>query len=431
MIRSLSTVICVYFLIMSAASAGNSADATSSADSTNPIKNINPHTRCIMKCRLTPKCVEQCKIYEGKPYPGLASFVRTSQLTSDQKRQLILDNMPIWIMSADEDYFPKSFKEYLWYDVKLFNPAENSGPFHDMDLIAYDDTRHQKKNGKYNTVKLADNLITGPINFDVKDESNRTARSMDPKAAPTYAFYLETNTGEIWVRYFLFFGYNKVPWVGGVWGNHFSDWIHVSVKLTKQGADYIPSQYYFSAHKKGKLWDSGSTSLGYYVSTGPQAYKEVEFEEAKVAKQYHVGVYAANGTHEAYATIGKHKTTVPFRYDYTDFGAYIVDPNVRENNPNAKTNSKLNHNPIYAWDMGKAYKVGRDNVESGKHVKSHVQPWELFNDFGSWVYVWYKNDGYLNFPIMSSGQKVSVFDKGGAGDAPSGKIISWGNDFEK
>lgn len=389
---------------------------------------------CIAHCNDGTTCVQTCKPYLDKStshaYPGLTSFVRTSKLSSVEQRQLILDNMPIWIMASDEDYFPKAFQEYKKHDVKSMNITLKQDK-ENVNLKAYDDIRHQAKGGKYNTVKLADNLITAPIHFHDKDKPNRTASSMDPQAAPTYAFYLETNSGESWIRYFLFFGYNSVPKVGKLYGNHFADWIHIAVKLKQEGTQYIPAQYYFSAHNGGKTWNSDDTSLDYYISTGPQAYKEVEFDGAKAAKQYHVRVFAANGTHESYATRGWHKTPAKIRWDYTDFGSYVIDPNVRENNPNAKTNSTLHYSSVYAWDMGTAVVMEKDGMQTGKYLKNNVKPADLFGGINAWKDIWFAANEGNGIAIMSSGQKVSAAESGYTADAPSGKIIGWGNNFNE
>ena len=149
----------------------------------------------------------------------------------------------------------------------------------------------------------------------------------------------------------------RIPGMGDFMGDHFADWIHISVKLASQGGEYVPIRYYFSAHKTGEAFKSDDPDLDFYLKTGPMSFKEADFAEAKSQGEYHVGVFVAHGTHETYAERGNHHSAI----DHTDFGNYVLVPMAWDMNPSASSNSKLNYPPYYAWDMSAVRDIDRDS----------------------------------------------------------------------
>ncbi|WP_202945272.1 AbfB domain-containing protein [Hahella chejuensis] len=276
---------------------------------------------------------------------------RVSQLPLAQRQALIHDNLPIWILHGSEDYYPKPFQQYLSADVK-FGRAE--GAYY--NLRAWVDKRHHDKNGSQNSVRPSENKITPSIFVDrMGDRSDVNVSAMAPQAAPTYATYFETQSGEVWIRYFLFAGYNDTSATNPgsvIAGNHFADWVHVSVKLTNQGGQYLPAEYYFSAHAGGERFAANDGRLTFYnanLNSGSPSLTEVGFDAATQTGQHHVGVYLALGTHEAYAQAGNHSFLdgASTFWDITQFGSLVIP--FADTLPN---NSRYSYHPYPTWDMG-------------------------------------------------------------------------------
>ncbi|MCY1060290.1 hypothetical protein [Nannocystis sp. SCPEA4] len=284
---------------------------------------------------------------------------RRSMLPVEQRIELIKRCLPVWIMTRSEQYMPKPFQEYKAHDVKDLHREDDGS----ANLIPYDDTSHHSRLGENNTVRLDASLLSGEFRL-----GGHKLQSLYPRSAPTYAFYLETSDGEIWIRYYLFFGYNYAPYFGliGV-GNHFADWVHITVKLVRDGErGYVPRRYFFSSHQDGRAYDENHDDLRYYVKGDrpPAAfeyrYDPRRFEDLPEDGPWHVRVFCAEGTHECYADAGLHSFVSPenniHQPDVTDYGycviPFLVGFGQADANPGQiATDSKLRYAPVYAWDM--------------------------------------------------------------------------------
>jgi hypothetical protein len=359
-------------------------------------------------------------------YENRISISRKSRLSIEDRQALIRNNLPVWIIALGEEFFPKPFQEYLQYDVKSGTAPQ--GPF--TDLIAWDDLRHHYYNGSHNTTPVRQHLLgvdyrVSYLSLPSYCESSSCQNKMiiDPRAAPTYAFYSETNTNEIWIRYFLFFGFNKGSAVAI--GNHFADWVHTSVKLKNQNGRWTPVQYYFSQHAGGETLSSTSDKLAFFAPDGPNKIKEVTFEEAKLSGNYHVRAFAARGNHEVHP-VENHGYIVAG--DYTNYGFYFVLPNTWEWFPSNPTRSNMAYLPYYAWDMTDAKFQPRPTGWPYSSVEyAEKLPLALFGTNDDFSQLWF----YKNSAIRDSGQKTSIFEKGFSATAPPLKILEWGNNFEK
>ena len=172
---------------------------------------------------------------------------------------------------------------------------------------------------------------------------------MDPKAAPTYVLFRQMSENEIWIQYFFFFGLNSVPEAPLFIGWHFADFVHINVKLNWNGVKYIPSEYYFAQHEGGRLRLANDEDLEFYSLDSDRTLSKHNFSTAKANDSFHIGVYLAEGTHEAYAQAGFHTTSAP-RYDHTDFGSVVI-PFVHDALPNVTSRSTLTYEPMLVWDF--------------------------------------------------------------------------------
>lgn len=352
-------------------------------------------------------------------YENKISISRKSQLSVEERQKLIRNNLPVWILSSQEFYYPKPFQEYLQHDVKDLDITSSNF----SDLIAWDDLRHHTYYGTENTTASDRQDLHSKFMVEVHLQLGGVFRDskkvIDPTAAPTYAFYMETNTDEIWIRYFLFFGFNDGSLIGI--GDHFGDWVHTSVKLKKQNGEWIPAQYYFSQHAGGETLSSIDDKLAFYVPVGPNEIKEVSFEEAKATGKYHVRAFTAKGNHEVYPDVRG-------GLDKTNFGSHYLLPNTWEWFPNNTTSSAQTYLPYYAWDMSDVKFQPRPSGWPYSAVEySSRLPLALFGSNEDFAQLWF----YNNTVIRDSGQKTSIFEPGFSATVPPLKILDWGNNFDK
>lgn len=346
-----------------------------------------------------------------------------SVLKLKDRVDLIQKCMPVWIIHDDEEYFPKPFQTYRVWDVKRADPVDQRG--HAVNLIPYENRDNHRKWGRYNQMHVDENLIPG--NHTV---GGHGVKLIDPRAAPTYVFYHETSGVEggvkvhqIWIRYFLFFGYDDFDGTGIFHvGDHYADWVHVAVRLRKQSGEYRPDRYYFAAHDGGKAYSPKHSDLGYYT-------KESGYAESKFADSgpWHVGAFCAKGTHECYPTKGAHmavKISSSPKIDHTDYG-YAVIPF----GDGQSKNGKFSFSPVYAWDMTDPKFMHRDPRYYSEHVPHApfvaCKPRELlFTDIsGDFDGMWLAHHEKQWKPIVNCG-----FEKA---KAPSVKVFDWAGNFDE
>lgn len=351
-------------------------------------------------------------------------------LSPGQRYNLALKNMPIWIIYSDEEYTPKSFIQYKTHDIsRVYN--------HDIyiDFRPFNDRRHHTKNGSQNTVKWSDNLLSEQLSVPSRE---KRVDAMDPKAAPTYVFFRQMSEDEIWIQYFFFFGFNNVPDVPSILEtDHFADWIHINVKLNWNGSEYIPSQYYFSQHSGGKLRSANDSVLEFYSLSANGVLSKHDFSTATANGSFHLGVYLANGTHEAYAQAGYHTTDAP-RYDHTNFGSVIV-PFAHDSIHNIASQSTFTYEPMLVWDLSDP-SLSADYIWIEGKSNWENYPWAMYYPTkvsGSFAQ---ENSFHANYfggassrqAIHNSGFSLDVFDSLSSGSVPPPpyKIFQW-NSKEK
>jgi len=386
---------------------------------------------------------------------------KRSQVSDSTKRQIIEKCSPIWIIAKGEDYTPKSYQDYKTHDIKSLDLRTDGS----SNYNPWDDTRHLSKNGSENHTKFEKNLFTHN-KAKLGNVSDLTA--MYSRAAPTYAFYQEQENGNIWIRYFLFFGYNEVPSYYGFpnlphIGYHFADFVHISVELKPSNnyLGYKPSRYFFSAHAGGKEYSASNTDLDFYVakSDDPFNFTEKNFNDLSDSDPWHVGVFCAKGNHECFANAGYHGGP-----DTASYGSVVLPFIVgtgQQDHPSFETNSSYRLASIYAWDVS--------DPQLNQELMANPIEWQSFTpgalftqwlpktllpngwgggsfDDGSFSKMWFakgndfprgshKHDD-IKRPMYECGEKDEVPYLGGNDTSPSVKVPSykifeWGRNFAK
>lgn len=377
---------------------------------------------------------------------------------SEQKIQQIIERCaPIWIIAKGERFTPKSFQDYKANDIKCVEINDDKS----ANFNPWDDRRHHYHDGSYNHTKFKENIIEHAA---VRLGNEHNLPVYYPRATPTYAFYQEMTNGNIWVRYFLFFGYNEAVDTSIVGkGDHLADFVHISVELkpTNTAFGYIPINYYFSAHSEGKRYAVKSTSLDFYVpkQDNPFEFDEKNFTDLNENDPWHVGVFCAKGSHECYANSG----TQTF-FDNCSYGSVVVPflLGVGEHDKfPVHTKSPYKCAPIYAWNMSAP--------QYNSYLDTEPQYWENFiehtpfiewipktifpsgwgdgtYDDGRFTAVWFTRgnmyprcntkDNPINRPIKYAGEDdTKIFGFGNStGESvkvPSYKIFDWGTNFDK
>lgn len=263
------------------------------------------------------------------------SGTRPSTLAPTERLKLVEKNMPIWFIYPNEPYPAKAWQSYLIRDVKYVKFSQNEG-----NMRPWEDTRHHN-NGNDNPSRPS---LHSKGQYTVNYNGKTIQRSaIDPQVAPTYVFYQEMKNGEIWIRYFLFFGYND-PFAFGQ-GRHYSDWVHLAVKLTQQDGKYLPVLYYYSSHSGGNAFGAVQDSKVQYYKKDGNTFTRTSYQDAKNSDRFRVGLYCAKGSHEVYHQGGTHHATW---YDQTDIGD-IIDPSYYQSS--VERNLDPLYAPYYVWDM--------------------------------------------------------------------------------
>ncbi|MDK2126821.1 hypothetical protein [Parachitinimonas caeni] len=262
-------------------------------------------------------------------------------MSEQKKRQIIFDNLPLWALHDAEGFPPKPIQNYIKFDIKEARYIGNS----DVNLMPFFDRSHHIVGGSKNHSDSSKHILGKYIAKFSEETSTRDRLFIDPRQAPTYAFYQERENGDIWIRYFLFFGYNNVP--NSPVENHFADVVHISVNLRNVDGSYIPAEYFYSAHSDGALRNAENVEIRYFDLEGGDKLNQISFDEAKRRGKFHPLVYLANGTHEAYTQSGYHHI---LGVDNANFGVLIAP----FSNPFAADPHDRNRElvaPVYSWDM--------------------------------------------------------------------------------
>jgi hypothetical protein len=381
---------------------------------------------------------------DEKPYLD-ALNARRSQVTAEQRQKLIHDNVPVWILAKDEDYFPMPFQAFKANDISTATQKSDGT----IALTPKTGTDRYSKTGRANQYRPDANRITDPQHFML---GGHRMIGLAPRANPTYAFYCEKPNGDIWIRYFMFFGYNRAP-IGGAIGlwNHYADWVHMGVLLKLEDGHYRPNRYYFSAHAGGKAWAPNDKTLKFYTGGSPSValgddsvpedelgsqieLTETSFDKLGATGPFHVGVFLAWGSHETYAdTGGPLSGHAP---DTASFGHYCVLPYAEElsNGPNGeriRTNAQSGYYPLYAWDLSdpQEYLPATDPKRYQNPGRYHTGPYRGFSP--RQLYPMLQSEEVAVNPISDGNdgdffamwmEQMSKYDHGGSEDSGSGPL---------
>ncbi|MEQ8764659.1 MAG: Vps62-related protein [Planctomycetota bacterium] len=145
------------------------------------------------------------------------------------------------------------------------------------------------------------------------------------QSAPVYAFWVEKPASELEQQlidqglrdtatvvdlvYFFYYPYNRGKEIADtIWGNHVSDWEHITVRLREKVVEdvprLVPDQVYISAHDFG-----GAHEWSQVAKVVPT---ELERQILGIEGTEHPVIYSAWGSHGCWAQPGSH--------DYKDLG---------------------------------------------------------------------------------------------------------------
>lgn len=285
-----------------------------------------------------------------------ATGATPSTLSVEQRRELILNNLPLWVTAHNETWTSKSIQTYRHHDIKQIKTPDHTVA--QISLWPFGDKRHFTVNGQYNVSTPLKHMM-GNAQVQPLGDTPKTLGMMDPQVTPTYVFYQELKQdsdkricqgrpgNEIWLRYFVTFGYNNVP--DEDFGNHFFDLEHISVALCQnENQQYQPELYFYSEHAGGDTFGAADPRMKYFQLSTPNTLKQISLDEAKQQSEFHPVVFLANGTHEAYVSTGHHGAGP--RVDTTSWGNLVV-PFANKHIVEPNDVNQIKTASVYSWDI--------------------------------------------------------------------------------
>jgi hypothetical protein len=197
--------------------------------------------------------------------------------------------------------------------------------------------------------ELRDGNYSLSTSKDWKDTANTTFYAGDRSlAAPVYAFMVDKGQAGLHLVYFFYYPFNvgKMAF-GQTWGNHVSDWEHITVRLV----DGQPDSVYFAQHSWGDIrrWDQvskeGTHPIVYsawgshasYPFAGSYTYGRAAnyslIDECSAGVAWNTWERLEGFDYDAQAGLGTTPWPVWMSTSYSDPGKAGTDPSVPGNGP--------------------------------------------------------------------------------------------------
>lgn len=220
--------------------------------------------------------------------------------TDEEKLRLLETYAPRVWMNQNEEYFPSAVEWAFQHMVRFKGP----------------DGRYWLRTKQQLSSPSNDSLPLFRGNLD---------------SAPVYAFWVEKPTSELEKQllargqmttpnivdlvYFFYYPYNRGKEVANtIWGNHVSDWEHISVRLEAVKTDGVrslqPTKVYIAAHNFG-----GDYPWGEIAKVVPN---ELQRQALRIEGTFHPVIYSAWGSHGSWKDPGAHVYDTAVGTDLTD-----------------------------------------------------------------------------------------------------------------
>jgi Concanavalin A-like lectin/glucanases superfamily/Vacuolar protein sorting-associated protein 62 len=207
------------------------------------------------------------------------SFTPPAPVTDQEKLDLLTRYAPMVWLAQNEQYMPSSLEWAFPYFERVLFPKDAFTFPPDLTQVYWLQTTNQ---------------LSSPSDSSLPVFAGNLA------SAPVYAFWVEKQPGARLVDlvYFFYYPYNRGKEIANtIWGNHVSDWEHVTVRLVWGQ----PEAVYISAHDFGGAYPWYLNALGRTNLTHPI-------------------IYSAWGSHGCWVNPGSHTyDSIPALGDLTDY----------------------------------------------------------------------------------------------------------------